>query len=171
MDGLDALKEKLMGSVCVVIVGVGNEMKADDGVGILITERLRQRLRLKERLRARQRRKESICILDGGTTPENLTGTIKKIRPSHILLLDAAQMGKGPGEVAVLDPKNIEGVNFSTHSFSISDFAGYLKREIGAETVILGVQPKSVEFGADMSKEVRGTADTIINALKKQFID
>lgn len=137
----------------LAVIGIGNEMKGDDGVGINVAERLK---------------KDKKCeILIGGTTPENLTGTIKKIKPSHILIIDAADMGLKPGEMKVLDPGNISGVGFSTHSFSISTFSDYLKRETGAKTAILGIQPKSIELGGGISDEVARSADAALVMLER----
>ncbi|MCX5748901.1 MAG: hydrogenase maturation peptidase HycI [Candidatus Saganbacteria bacterium] len=156
---LNKLKETLKSHKNIVIVGIGNEMRGDDGAGIYIANKLLGHVQ------NAANNGQKIQVLIGGATPENLTGTIKKIKPSHILLIDAAEMGLKPGEISVLDPGNITGINFSTHSFSLSTFADYLKREIGAETVILGIQSKKTGLEEQMSEEVKESAYKIIIGL------
>lgn len=39
-------------------------------------------------------KKNYVTVFDGGIVPENFTGMIKREDPSHIILIDAADMGK-----------------------------------------------------------------------------
>jgi len=151
----EELKRALADFKKIAIIGVGSEIRGDDGVGLLIAEKLRAKVKGKK------------CeILIGGTTPENLSGTLRRIKPSHILLVDAASSGKKPGEISLIDPKDISGVTFSTHTFSLETLADYLKETIGAKTVILGIEPKSVKLDDKMSKEVLSAAKEAIRLVK-----
>jgi hydrogenase maturation protease HycI len=142
------LKRELQGFTSLAIIGVGSDIRGDDNVGLYIAEKLKRDL------------KDARCkVLLGGTTPENLSGTLKRMKPSHILLVDAASSGKKPGEISLIDPKDISGVTFSTHTFSLETLADYLKETIGAKTVILGIEPKTLKLDDKMSKEVLEAAD------------
>src|SRR4030042_198259 len=75
----------------VVIVGVGSVFRSDDAAGLHIAEALRD-LALPH-----------VVVLLGDTAPENLTGEIRRARPSHVLFVDAADLGELPGSVRLLE--------------------------------------------------------------------
>lgn len=104
--------------------------------------------------------------MEGGTTPENLSGVLRKLKPSHILFIDAAPMGKKPGTIALIDPKDIGGITFSTHSFSLGKIADYFQKETGAKIIFLGIEPKALGFGEALSPELRAAADQVAGWLR-----
>jgi hydrogenase 3 maturation protease len=138
----------------LAIVGVGSELRCDDGVGIYIANKLKERTK-----------DPRIEVFIGGTTPENVTGPLKKLKPSHVVIIDAAKAGKPPGTVSLIDPKHIEGVNFSTHTFSLGILADYIGKTIGAKVIIIGIEPKDIAFDGKMSREVIKAADEILSML------
>ena len=81
-DQRKGLKEWLSGVETLVIGGVGNRLRGDDYVGICIAERLQLETYVK------------VKILVFETVPENFLDEIEKINPSHILIVDAAMLGK-----------------------------------------------------------------------------
>jgi len=151
---LSDLQNRLKGYTKLVIIGIGNEMNGDDAAGMFIAKELQKTIN-----------NPKINIFLGGTTPENLTGPIKKTKPSHILIIDAADFEGEPGETKILDKDQIEGAGFSTHSFPLSVFVDYLKNETGAEVILLGIQPKRTGAQDGMSKEVKEAVRAIINLI------
>jgi len=77
----DELKEFLKKKKNVVILGIGNQLRGDDFAGSLVARKLGQELK-----------KNYVTVFDGGIVPENFTGMIKREDPSHIILIDAADM-------------------------------------------------------------------------------
>ena len=151
---LTDLQNNIKGYAKLVIIGIGNEMNGDDGAGMFIAKELQK-----------TNKDPKVEIFLGGATPENLTGPIKKTKPSHILIIDAADFGAKPGEIKILDKDQIEGAGFSTHSFPLSVFVDYLKQETGAAVILLGIQTKSTKQDSGMSNEVEEAAIKIISAL------
>lgn len=149
-----SLEEAVQGFKRISIIGVGSEIRGDDRVGLYVAEKLK-----KEVLGAR-------CeVLIGGTTPENLSGTLRRSKPSHVLLIDAASAGKAPGTISIIYPSQISGVSFSTHSFSLETLADYLKQTIGARTIIIGIEPKNLDLTEEMSDEVLKAGDEVIKII------
>jgi len=66
--------------------------------------------------------KKDVTVLDGGTVPENFTGLIKRENPTHIILLDAADMGKPPGYIKIIKKDEISQYNISTHAMPLFIF-------------------------------------------------
>jgi hydrogenase 3 maturation protease len=132
----------------VVILGVGNELRGDDGVGVYIVRKLRK--------------KNAINV---GVAPENFIGKIKKMKPDRIVILDALDFGGKPGEVKVVDARRTRGLNISTHSLPLSFFCKLLGK---TKIYLVGVQPKKNEFGSSMSKEVKSRAFELLKCIKRQ---
>jgi hydrogenase maturation protease len=135
----DPFREILQGKV--VIVGVGNRLCGDDGLGPLLAGRLARRCR-------------QPCI-DAGDALERHLGRIAGENPDTILLVDAAHLGSTPGDHAVLGPGELAGVGFSTHRLPLKLQLEELARRVGSRIYLLAVQPRSVELGKSVCGEVR----------------
>jgi len=125
----------------VVIVGVGNRMKGDDGFGPVVIERLQNQVK--------------VPLFDCGTVPENFLKLIREERPQTVLVLDAADFSGQPGEIAVIEPERWRGGGFSSHSMSLKLFADLISQDTGAGVYLVAIQPKRLGFGEQMSPEVR----------------
>ncbi|MDP3788862.1 MAG: hydrogenase maturation peptidase HycI [Candidatus Omnitrophota bacterium] len=155
------LKNRLSGASKVAVLGIGSQLKGDDAGGILVTGILQESLPLKADQPLAGPGKADIGIFIGGTAPENITSEIKRFGPSHIIIIDAADMGAKPGEIKLIDPENIGGISFSTHNLPATMLIEYLKQFLKCEVVIIGIQPKSVEFGKEPSAEMKTAAETV----------
>jgi hydrogenase 3 maturation protease len=148
---LDALKNRAKGRV--VIVGIGNELRGDDGFGPYVIESLQGKINAK--------------LLNCGTALENYYNPIVKERPDAIILLDAVNFNGPYGEIGFFKKDDILKVGFSTHNISPKVFIELLESSIDADITMVGVKPKSTAFGDDLSAEVREAADM----LKDFFIE
>jgi hydrogenase 3 maturation protease len=148
----------LKGAARPCILGAGSCLMADDAAGVMITDALIERFGPCP---------GRFAVFSGGTAPECFTGEIKKFKPDLVLLIDAADMGLSPGEIKSIEPADVAGVSFSTHMLPLKVMLDYLNKEIGCRTAILGIQPESLEFGREMSKEVVQTAQLIKGALEE----
>jgi hydrogenase 3 maturation protease len=158
------LKDRLVGAKKIAILVIGSELRADDAAGILIGEALGKELK-DSKTRAKTK------VFFGGTAPENLTGAVKDFKATHVIIIDAADMGKKPGEVHLFDPEKIEGVSFCTHSLPINILAGYLVEFLSCQIIMIGIQPKTIEFGKPVSKEVAKSIKSAVNVIKDVIIN
>jgi len=144
-EAKDIFKRKL------VIVGVGNILKADDGVGPVVIDRLRGKTRA--------------LLIDAGTAPESYTGRIIKENPDVVLLIDAVHLDREPGQYEILEKDEILKSGLTTHDISPRMLIEYLAAQTGADIYLLGVQPKAMGLGEDLSPEVAQSIEGI-----EQFI-
>ncbi|MGZ7117671.1 MAG: hydrogenase maturation peptidase HycI, partial [Methanobacterium sp.] len=108
---------------------------------------------------------EDIAVFDGGTVPENYTGAIREINPTHIILVDAVEMGKEPGFIRVVCKEEIANYNISTHAMPISFLIKFMETTIGSNIILIGIQPKSMELASGISKDVKNSIEEVINTL------
>ncbi len=139
------LKDIIKGKV--IIIGIGNIIRGDDGFGPLLVEKIKNEAKV-------------IC-LDGGTAPENYLGKIAKENPDTVLIVDAVHLGKNPGECEILKGEDIARCGFTTHDVSPVMFMDYLTKETEANIYMLGVQPQSIELGSEMSEELKAVLDEV----------
>ncbi|MGC8816743.1 MAG: hydrogenase maturation peptidase HycI [Candidatus Hadarchaeum sp.] len=154
----DDLSLFLEGVKRVAVVGVGSHWCGDDAVGVEIVRRLRGQIK-----------SSRVLIVDAGTAPENYTSQLRRFGPSHIILIDAADFGGRPGDIVIADPGAITGRSVSTHTIPLSALAGYLRAQIGAEVILIGVQPGKVDFGSKMSEAVSKSMDELLRILVEKL--
>lgn len=149
---LEELKSRLKGKV--IILGIGNTLRGDDGVGSILAGRLKDKVRFK--------------VFDVTLSPENYLEKIIKEKPDTIIIIDAADFGGLPGEFKILEAKDIKTINFfSTHNASISLAISYLQSHLKVDIIILIIQPKSIIFSDKLSQEVAKS----INILEEWFYE
>ncbi len=134
----------------VVLAGIGNPIRSDDYVGLRIAEVLRGKL------------PKRVLLLEAETVPENYLQDIEEFAPSHVLLIDAAFLGLNPGEASLINADQITGYSaVSTHLLPLRLFCDYVREATGAKIALLLVEPKSMEFGEGLTKEVEDAAERL----------
>jgi len=136
----------------VLIVGIGNRLRGDDGVGPEIIERLKNS-------------SPTLLLFDVGETPENYLEKIIKEKPNTIVLIDAVDLGAPPGTIKIIEKDDIRNESFSTHNMSLKLVVKYLQKETSADVFLLGIQPKTTEFGKGISESVRESLGKIVEVL------
>ncbi len=138
----------------IVVAGIGNPIRSDDYVGLKIVEDLRGKV------------PENVCLLECETVPESYLLDIEKFNPTHVLLIDAAFLGRKPGKASLVDAgKVVDFSAISTHALPLRIFCDYLKKATGAKIALLLVEPKSMEFGEGLSAEVHAAAERLTKVL------
>jgi len=158
--GVMALEQQLRdylgeGERRVVLMGVGNPMRGDDGVGVAIIQRLQES------------DLPGVLLLNTETVPESFIGKVESYQPTHVLLLDAANFGGRPGETRLIDSKHIGGQAVSTHSLPLTIFISYIEKSLGIKVLLLGVQPKAVVFGEEMTPDLEEASERIAETLHR----
>jgi len=149
---LAKLKNRLQGKV--LIVGIGNPLRGDDGVGPEIIKRLNNPL-------------PRLLLFDVGETPENYLGKIVKQKPDTMVLIDAVDFGSSPGTIKIIEKDDIKDESLSTHNASLNLVAKYLQKETSADVFLLGIQPETTEFGREISQPVREGLEKIVRMLER----
>lgn len=150
------LRAWLKGAEKVAVLGIGNFLRRDDAVGLDVVKRLRKRV------------PPNVALYECETVPENFIGPIEKSRPTHIIMVDATDMNTPPGEIRLVTPDQIVGLGVSTHSLPLSLFAQFMRQTIDAKVILLAIQPKNVDFGTEMTRELKSSAriaaETVLQA-------
>lgn len=146
-ETLGHLKLHLKGKV--VILGIGNTLRSDDGIGSILATRIQGKV--------------CYIVYDGSASPENYLGKIIKDSPDVILLVDAVDFGGQAGEIRMLEGEDIQTVNFfSTHDASISLAISYLKNSLKTvDIIILAIQPKVLVFGDKLSPKIENRLEKL----------
>jgi hydrogenase 3 maturation protease len=153
----NSLREKMRGIRHLLIVGVGNELGGDDGAGIELSRQLKKEFR----------NSRKVNIIEAGTAPENFISVVRRLHPSHVLIVDAAQMGLPPGSARIVEKDEITGFGFSTHALPLSVLVDRLQKDSGAFVTVVGIEPLNVGFGKTLSEPVMNSIVNLIGALRK----
>ncbi|MCX7006476.1 MAG: hydrogenase maturation protease [Kiritimatiellaeota bacterium] len=90
---------------------------------------------------------------------------IKKFAPTHLVIVDAADLGRPPGTIAVLEPEQIAGVSFSTHQMPLSVLLDYLKTSFAFAAIVVAIQPAQLTYDQPVTPAVRRAARRLAAAL------
>ena len=150
------LKDFLNDFEKLIILSVGNELKSDDGVGPFIIKNL-----MAENIES-----DRLLLIDSGTVPENFTGKIRKENPSHVIIVDACLMGCRPGDIRIVDKDDFTNIGISTHSMSLSYFVKYLERDTDFKIIFVGIEPETMDWGANPTENVEKAAFDFIKIIK-----
>jgi hydrogenase maturation protease len=152
-ESADGGSEKSSG-MAKYVVGIGNLLSSDEGVGCHVAQAL-QEISLPD-----------VEVIDGGTCPDAL-GLIEDA--DKLVIVDAARGGGMPGQIYRFHPDDITPEQkplLSAHDMSLLDSLMLVKawREV-SETVVIGVEPKELGWGLELSPEVRAGMPQIIDAV------
>jgi len=140
----------------LIVLGVGNELKSDDGVGPFIIKKL-----IAENIE-----KDNLLFINAETVPENFTGKIRKEKPTHVIIVDACLMGGKPGDIKIVDKDDFVNIGISTHSMSLSYFVKYLEKDSDFKIIFVGIEPETMDWGEIPTESVEKTAFEFIELLK-----
>lgn len=151
------LRNFLDGFEKLIVLGVGNELKCDDGVGPYIIKKLKEGI---------VEDKDRLLFIDAQTVPENFTGKIRKETPTHLIIVDACLMGGEVGDMKVVDENDFASIGISTHSMSLSFFVKYLQQDCDFRIIFVGIEPESMDYADNPTVKVEEAANEFINILK-----
>jgi hydrogenase maturation protease len=148
-----------LSSAHVLVLGIGNVLLRDDGVGIRVLRALERELDGDQRLR----------FVDGGTIGFMLSAFIEET--PDLLVIDAVRMAESPGSVRCFENEAMDrfltGRAGSVHEIGLRD-ALDMARLTGTfprRRALVGIEPMSIELGADLSAEAeRGVAPAVLMA-------
>ncbi len=149
----DELREFITGAKKIAILGIGNDLRSDDGLGPYIIEKL-------------SIDDPRILIENVGSVPEGFARNLAEFGAERVIMVDAADMMKPPGHIEFVTKDRIGGITISTHSMPLSFLMMYLEQETGGKTVLIGIQPKSIQFGEGLTPEIQEVVEKTIRILE-----
>jgi hydrogenase 3 maturation protease len=150
----EELTKFITGANKIAVLGVGNDLRTDDGLGLFIVNRLKHI------------ESSSLLVENVGSVPEAFASNLADFGAERVIMVDAADMLKPSGHIELVTKDRIGGITISTHRMPLSLLMQYLEDSTGAHTILLGVQPKSIEFGERLTPEIQMVAEKIISTLE-----
>jgi len=155
-----ALRPLLTGKIA--ILGIGNTLRSDDGVGSVIVKKY-QVLFLEKKVPG------TFLILDTDTMPENYISKVVEFEPDRVILIDALAFGGRPGECRIVKAQDLSDTTTSTHNLSLKLLAQAIQEQHECDIILLGIQPETTQFGEKLSTSVAKTADEILIVLRNSL--
>ncbi len=150
-----------LNSGATVVLGMGNLIHSDDGVGVHAVQRLQTDRRVPA----------NVLLLDGGTLGLALLNRVSGVR--CLLVIDAVDTGSPAGTRVRMEGKELRGMpgSGSVHQLGFADLLAALSitGQEPEELVVLGVQPASTDVGALLSPPVAAILDEVIEAAMAQL--
>ena len=132
------------------LVGVGNPMRRDDGVGPWVIGAVQAAAP-----------GTNLRVIDAQDVPENFVHVIARADCRNVVFIDAVAAEGAPGTV-IFGPlaEFAEAAGFSTHKLALS-FSGRFLEAAGKKVFLLGVVPADLEFGVGLTDEVARAAASL----------
>jgi hydrogenase maturation protease len=144
-----------------VVLGVGNTILSDDGVGVHAARLLQEDPRVPS----------GVTILDGGTIGLELVPYVADA--SRVLFLDAVNSGASPGTLTRMTARDLLGTSggMSVHQLGVADLIAALALVSARvqDIVVLGVQPANTDWGTSLSPEVEAALARLVDAALAQL--
>lgn len=138
-----------------ILLGIGNDLLGDDGVGIYIVHHFS---------------KDGWISIDGGIMPENFVRPIRDKKPELIVIVDAVQMGLTPGSARQIPSEFIQDCGICSHQLPLTHLISLLS-PICKRVLLIGIQPGSIEPDTDLTGPVIISAKELLGLLYTEQLD
>jgi hydrogenase maturation protease len=144
----------------IVVIGVGNLLMKDEGIGIHAVKALQD-----------TGLPPDVELIDGGTSPD-LIGYTRA--GDKIIIIDAAKAGGEPGAVYRYRPEDLAaGKRTLTSAHELGVVENLRLMELSGneprETIIIGIEPKEIDWGTELSPELQKRLPDIVKAVLKEI--
>ncbi len=146
----------------VSLIGLGNILLRDEGVGVQAVEALRKRFDFLE----------NALLLDGGTLGLDLLPYVEGME--KILFVDALDLQKEPGTIAVLEDDEIPAIlrpALSFHQVGLADllFASKFMGMKPEKITLIGIQPEKIETGLTLSETLNENFERLLKTILEKL--
>ncbi len=151
----------------ILVLGCGNSLFGDDGFGPAVARYLQ----------ASGRTSPQACVMDVGSAARGILFdvTVGERRPRRVIVVDAMDCGRAPGEVFELSLDDIPKTkidDFSIHQVPSSNLLRELRDLCGVEVVVLACQVEQVpdEVKPGLSEPVRAAVGRAGETILKEYL-
>jgi len=146
----------------VLVLGLGNVLLQDEGIGV----------RVIEQLRAHYAFPDNVIVLDGGTLGLDLLPYIEEA--SHLVIVDAVNAGKEPGTLVRLVNDEIPaglGTKVSPHQVGLQDMLALARwrGHLPVEVILWGVQVEQLDTGLALSARVAAQIEPLCQRVLEEL--
>jgi len=145
----------------ITVLGAGNPLRRDDGIGIRIVCEMRESGKYPE-----------IEIIDGGAAPDLFS--LLDTDAVKLIIVDALRGGGRPGDIyrLKLDGENIaDETPASLHGMGILDSLKLMKQlgRYPPAVIIIGIEPADVSHGLRLSPAIEALVPDLIKAVEEEL--
>lgn len=145
-----------------LVLGVGNKLMSDEGVGVHVIERFAERYILPG----------EVQVLDGGTLGLDLLFYLEGIE--NLLLVDAAETGREAGTMIRLEGEQVPAfmsMKISPHQMGVPDMlAAARMKDIYPERIVMwGIQPERITLDLELSPLLASKVDPLVEKLVEEL--
>ena len=151
IGGRVTIEKLLMGKT--VIVGIGNLLRGDDGLGPCLVERLKRKL--------------DVPCINAESCLDRYVGKIAREHPDTVLFIDAVHLGRKPGAFEIMRADEVLDTKTSTHDLTPRSAMDILKERTDSQLYLLGVQPANVQIGVGISSKIMKTVRYLDRAITR----
>jgi hydrogenase maturation protease len=149
-------------SLSILVLGIGNLIMSDDGIGVRVIQLLTERYRFPA----------GVTLLDGGTLGLDLLPRLEGVE--RLLVVDAVDIGKAPGTLARLAGNDVPIVletKVSPHQMGVKDLlaVAMLQGFAPREMILWGVQPERIEMGMELSPAVSAQIEPLVENVIREL--
>lgn len=146
----------------ILVLGLGNVLLADDGLGAAALARLERQYHIPSELR----------LVEGGTLGLLLLDEITAAR--HVILVDAVATGAVPGSLVRLDGNEVMDAvreRLSVHQVGVADLldAARLLGRYPSSVVLLGLVPGAITLAVARTPAVEEAIDALVSAVVQEL--
>jgi hydrogenase maturation protease len=147
-----------------LILGVGNLLLTDEGIGIHVVQRIL----------ATRTLPDDVNVVDGGTAGLGLLYDLEGV--DKLVIIDAVETGHPPGSIVRLSGDQIPvymSLKLSPHEITLPDFlaAARLRDLYPKEVVVWGMQPASLEVGVELSPALAARLDELVEHVVQEALN
>lgn len=140
----------------VVVIGVGNLLQKDEGVGIRAIQAL-EKMNLPE----------DVKLVDGGTSPDLIAYTRAG---DKMIIIDCAKAGGKPGDIYRFKPEDLaagKGTLTSAHEMGVAENLNLmsLTGNKPKNVVIIGIEPTEIDWGMELSAVLKKKLPELIKVV------
>lgn len=144
----------------ILVMGVGNTLLKDEGVGVYCVRTLRKKLWPK-----------NVSFIEGGTFTQDIFCSFENFH--HLLVLDAVQGGKKPGTLYRLEKKDLlagRNKRISLHEINLLDSLK-MAELLGAKIrlTVLGIEPEMVIWEIGLTQTLKNSFDDFVQMATKEI--
>lgn len=141
-----------------LVLGLGNILLGDEGVGVRVVERLASLYRFPD----------GVSVMDGGTLALDLLPYVEDTE--RLLAIDAVDMGSEPGSLVRIEDEQVPvflSLKVSPHQMGLADIlsAARLRDHFPEELILWGVQPGRISATLELSEEVSAQVDALVRGV------
>ena len=145
-----------------LVLGVGNILLADEGVGVRVVEAFQQRFMIPD----------GVDVLDGGTAGMDLLDALSS--RSHIVIVDAVRTGAEPGTIVRLAGADVPALfsnRISPHQLGISDVLAFLRLidQVPQHIALIGIVPVDLDLGLTLSDAIADKIDEMVELVAEEL--